>query len=267
MHPDMRQLFLLITAGSALFAAGMLVYRRLWSTYPALLCYLLVETLQGCVLFAQDGRSRQYFYLWAPFQLLSTITSLAIVTELTGQLVRRYKGIAFAARGFYLGSTLLSIAIAGWIGWIGYQSQAPVELSTGTYAGNYLAFYSRLGLSVTILSTAAFLGLLGFLLMYFPFEMPGNAYRHYVISLVYMFGGAAGYLLARTSAVKANIQWVNSFLMLLSAGCFLAWALKLRRQEQDSTTQTSHHEATRERELQFQLEHINQLLLRTLENR
>lgn len=266
LYVYLREVCLLLTAAAAALAAVSMAYRRMAVVYPSLLLYFLVEVAQDLVLYAHSRHRRQYFYVWTAFQVIGGILSVAITFEMTSRLVRPYQGIAILARWFYLIATVLSLIVAVGFGWASYHAQSATELAPGLYSLNYLAVYSRVVFSVITTCTVIFMGMLGGFLLWFPIRVSQTAYQHYLIFLVYMLGGAIGYMIARTAAPQSNQMWTGAFFTLLSSGCFFTWARQLKPEEQDRVIQTVHFGPQREQQLNLQLEHINQVLLRSLGN-
>jgi hypothetical protein len=189
--------------------------------YPFFLLFLTAEVLGGIVLMQYDLKSRSYADAYRVCTLMLTVLRLGVAAELYERIFEHFPGVGIFRT--VLASVLVLLAAA-----IAIFSFRPNIV-------HYWAFPQTIPVIVLRFQDEIFAGafVLSWVFLRFvlsirqPFRP--NVLTHWTIATIYFGAAGATYLAIQLSGGGTAVFPINSAMLAIQLGCFVAWIRLMRR--------------------------------------
>jgi hypothetical protein len=240
----------LFQASAAAIAATRLIYLGLSGRQPALLTFLILDSVSLLTLGTLNQKSHAYFYMYVVFDALHWVVSIFVVREIFELVLERYPGIKTTARWAMYGAlvvALLSSVLITFVFW-GSGPQTRGNMFYVLVADRSIVFT----LSFIVISILL-------VLSRYPLDLNRNTYVSSIFFSIFFLSDALVTLID-----SLETQLYSSLIDTLQVGfaalCFAGWAIVLQPAREAATVVK--FQSPEDHELLQQLESLNRLLSR-----
>lgn len=218
--PIERALWIAFLVAEALVVARFLQLGLL-RRYPFFLGFLTVELVSSLVLARHDLKSRDYAESYRVVTVILILFRFGVAAELYKRICDHFPGIGAFRTGMAAVLSLLA-------GLIAIFTFFPNLSGTWAFPVGILIVLVRLQYE---LFAAAFLLTWIFLRFVLSIRQPfrPNVLTHWTLATVYFGAAGAAYLAAQLAGAGTAVYPVNSALLAIQLGCFIAWIVSMRR--------------------------------------
>ncbi len=220
-----------------------------------LITYLTLQLLDAALLFGFSSNTRVMFWWYVLSSPVRWVLYVLLVKSLYGAIFQDYPGIQTVGRWSMYGALLVA----------GLLSLSVATATYSTHNPHVGHFYVFILAQRTILSALVlFVALLFLAVSRYPIRIP-KAISVSSVAFCFLFSFEVVALFYAWQYPGRNTYQLNYAVSLLSAFCYLAWAILLTRSPVYSTSALSRpHNGDKEERLLSQLNAINMTLLRAV---
>jgi hypothetical protein len=231
---------------------------RMWRSglhrrYPFLFAYLVFQVPYSIWPAIMDIHSRGYFWVWVFSEPVSWIFEIAVVRELCGLVLERYRGLCSLGRWSMYGSVALSAAIS-------LASLLP-RIPSALTQRSRLLFYWYGGDRGVHLALAIFLLLMLLLASRYPVPLNRNVVLNAAMFTALFFGGTLASLLRTIFDLRAG-HGLDVALTASSAASLIAWFFTLTPEGERDRVELAHFRPEDEARILQRLDQIDRFVLR-----
>jgi hypothetical protein len=206
----------------SLLAAALTVI-RLWQTklyrkYPVFFCFFIFLTPNLAWPLVFGVNSSIYFYFWLTLSPVSWLFHIAMVAELYGLILKKYRGLYTLGRWAMYVSTVIAIGLS-------ILSLIPKFTPAMPQRSRHIGYFYAIDRGIDF-SLVLFIFLILLFLSLYPVPISRNTAVHVALFTVYFLSSTLS-VLARTVTGRALTDQVNLVFSAVSTLCFVGWAFLL----------------------------------------
>jgi hypothetical protein len=210
---------------AALLAEALLAVRlfreRLLRSYPLFAAFLAVDVVNSVVLFQIDFRSRGYAEAFRICTMIGFVFRLGVAAELYERICEHFPGIG----RFRVGLVAVLVSLAALLAVFAFR---PNLIGQWAFPRTVVVVIQRFQDEIC---AAVFLLIWIFLRFVLSIRQPfqRNVLNHWRIATIYFGVSGAGYLAILLTGHAKAVLSINSAMLAVQLGCFVAWFLLMRR--------------------------------------
>lgn len=189
--------------------------------YPLFLAFLTAELIAAVVSMRYDLRSRDYAEIYRIFSLILMFFRLGVAAELYERICEHFPGIG----AFRAGMAAILVLLASLFAVVTFRPNL-----TGPWALRLSFLIVLLRFQYEIFA-GAFLLTWIFLRFVLSIRQPfrPNVLTHWTIATAYFSAAGAAYLAIQMTGGQTAVYPINSAMLAIQLGCFVAWFRLMRR--------------------------------------